>query len=175
MFPGFQMVIMWDLEIKALQQSSRKPPCVPSTSWHSSWKYLHEERDQPALRVSGQPNPPLVDDNSGAYHLPLQMGLLIVLATCSGYRACSYGYTTLFTLAPSPNLRQHNQQVLPVAPQLLSHWLLVVTTFPNPGSPKIVFPNCVPTLSGHILKCTPQPKATLPLLPFFRAHRLNRI
>lgn len=94
------------------------------------------------------------------------MGLLTVLATCTGY-----GALWLWLQHPShPGSIPKSQAAQSAGTQLLSHWLPVVTAFPNPGSPKAVFPNCLPTLSGPMLKCTPQPKmeedlATLPLLP----------
>lgn len=107
------------------------------------------------------------------------MGLLIVLATCSGYRACSYAYNHPSHPGSIPKSQAAQSAGTTCGPQLLSHWLLVVTTFPNPGSLKIVFPNCLPTLSGHILKCTPQPKvetlATLLLLPLFSLEHTDEI
>lgn len=76
---------------------------------------------------------------------PAQMGLLIVLATCTGYRA-----SQLWLHPPShPGSIPKSQAAQSVdttcGPQLLSHWLLVLTIFLNPGSPKTVFPNCLST------------------------------
>lgn len=104
---------------------------------------------------------------------------LIVLATCTGYRAL-----WLWLHHPShpgsiPKSQAAQSAGTTGGPQLLSHWLLVVTTFPSPGSPKTAFPNCLPALSGHVLKCIPQPTvetwATLPLLTSFSLEHTDEI
>lgn len=141
--------MMWDPELEGLQQNSQEAsPCpqhllvlvLETPTRRRRWTCTEGQR------------------NSEAHHLPLQMGLLIVLATCTGYRAL-----WLWLHHPSHPDSIPKSQATPSAgtacgTQLLSHWLPLVTTFPNPGSPKAVFPNCLPTLSGPMLKCTPQPK-----------------
>lgn len=46
-----------------------------------------KEGKQSALRVTGQPSPPLVGNNSGVCPLPLRKGILVVPVICIGYRA----------------------------------------------------------------------------------------